>query len=722
MIKSLFKNLCPNCGGDISSERLSKALPCERCLPEEKDVCQGLKEGVLKSLCDVEGELLQWEEEFRRGLSVNPWALQRAWAKRVLLGHSFALLAPTGVGKTSFGLSMVSFLAKKGKKSYVILPTKLLVEQTVRKLRTFGLEEDQVLFFADESEREKRDRKERLAKGDFLVLITTSMFLYKNYESMPKDFSLIFVDDVDSFLKAAKNVDKVLYLSGYAQEDVELALKLIKQKEKPGKTSQDWEEIKALSEEVKALQSKKSGVLVVSSATSNPRSNRVKLFRELLGFEVGTPTFYLRNVVDAHEDINKRPIEDWIKTLGKGGLVFLPSDKGKDHVELLKKELSSKGISALSYEELTEGNLKLFEQGKVDVLIGIASFRNPLARGFDMPHVVRYALFYGVPKIVVSLRFESNLSHLLWALSSARTTLVKKLPELSQKLDRWISSLKKYQYLSEEFLSDKPELRTRIEELRTEIDELFRSQEVQAILRQSEDITLRLTDEGYQLVVSDVTGYLQASGRTSRMFAGGISKGLSLVLVDDRRAFNHLTKKVRWFSEDIEFVSMEQVEFEKLISEIDKDRALIREFMNNAHTPKNEGLLKPVLVVVESPNKARTIANFFGKAVRRKVGSIDVLETSAENLYLMITASLGHVLDLSREGGFHGVLLNGETVPIYEVIEGKEEVVEGLRRLAFESQEVLIATDPDAEGEKIGWDIAQLIRPFAKDIKRMEFH
>lgn len=46
------------------------------------------------------------------------------------------------------------------------------------------------------------------------------------------------------------------------------------------------------------------------------------------------------------------------------------------------------------------------------------------------------------------------------------------------------------------------------------------------------------------MIVSDATGYLQASGRTSRMYAGGLSKGLSIVLVDERRAFKHLIKKV----------------------------------------------------------------------------------------------------------------------------------------------------------------------------------
>ena len=723
MIKAIFSKLCPNCGGDISSERLTKGLPCERCLPVvEHDLCKSIKDGSLKSICNVEEELLEWMEEFKRGLSASPWALQKTWAKRVLVGSSFALLAPTGVGKTSFGLSMVSFLAKKGKKSYVILPTKLLVEQTVRKLKDFGIKENEILFFGDDKNKEKEEKKKRLVEGQFLVLITTSMFLYKNYQIIPKDFSFIFVDDVDSFLKTAKNVDKALYLLGYTEEDIELALKLIKLKEKPNKSQEDWDKIRDYSKQLREISNQKAGVLVVSSATSNPKSSRIKLFRELLGFEVGTPTFYLRNIVDAYEDINALPLEEWIRKLGKGGLIFVPSDKGKEYVDLLKEELSFKGISSLTYEELTEENLRLFESGQVDVLIGIASYRNPLARGFDMPHVVRYALFYGVPKIVVSLKLESNLSHLLWALSSIRPNIVKKLPQLSQKLDGWLSQLRSYQYLTEEFLSDKPELKAKIDRLKAELEEFFRLEEVLSILRQSEDVSLRVTEEGYQLVVSDVTGYLQASGRTSRMFAGGISKGLSLVLVDDKRAFNHLIKKVRWFSEDIQFVKVGEINLEELMQEIEKDRNLIREFIKSEKPSNNTDLLKPVLIVVESPNKARTIANFFGKAVRRRVGGHEVLETSTESRYLMITASLGHVLDLVNEGGFHGVILNDGIQPMYEVIEGKRELVESLRKLAFESEEVFIATDPDAEGEKIGWDIAQLLKPFAKSIKRMEFH
>ena len=724
MVKSVLLRLCPNCGGDISSDRLLKGLPCSVCMPDEdKPVCEALKHGELKKLCDIEQEIKEWEEVFEKHIKSKPWSLQRAWAKRVFLGSSFALLAPTGVGKTSFGLSVVLYLAKKGKKSYIILPTKLLVNQVSNRLKKMGIKDSDLLSFGDEEGKKKEEKKERLKNGDFLVLVSTSMFLYKNYEHIPKDISFLFVDDVDSFLKTAKNIDKALYLLGFSEEDIEKAMNLIRLKEKFKKTDQDWEKIRELSQEVRELSQKKvKGVLVVSSATSNPRSNRIKLFRELLGFEVGTPTFYLRNIVDAYAPYQEQELSEWIKRLGKGGLVFLSSDKGKEEVSNLVKSLEEKGIRAVSYEELNERHLHDYERGKIDVIVGIASYRNPLARGLDMPHVIRYALFYGVPKIVISLSFEKSLSHLLWALSSVRHHIAKHLSHHIQKVDNWISKLKRYQYINEEYLEEKKDLKEKIDQLREEIRQFLMSQEVISIIETSEDLTLRLVNGDYQMVVSDATGYLQASGRTSRMFAGGITKGLSILLVDDPRAFNHLKKRVRWFSEDIDFVPISSVDLDKVLLEIDNDRAKVREFLKGERPPQQTDLLKPVLIVVESPNKAKTIANFFGKVVRRRIGQHEVLETSMEDRYIMITSSLGHILDLNKEEGFYGVYVNGDIVPVYESIEGKEELIKSIRRMSLEAMQVLIATDPDTEGEKIGWDLMELLRPYVKDIKRMEFH
>ncbi|HIQ49421.1 MAG TPA: DEAD/DEAH box helicase, partial [Aquifex aeolicus] len=284
MIRAVFENLCPNCGGEITSERLLRGIPCEKCLPEEverEEVCRLVKEGNFKDFCNLLEELRNWETFFKEKLDTSPWSLQKSWARKVFLNRCFAMLAPTGVGKTTFGLSVASYLAEKQKRSYIILPTQLLVEQTAERLKKFGVNEEDVLVWGKLSEKRKKLYKERIEKGDFKILISTSMFLYKNYEILPKDFSFIFVDDVDSFLKTAKNVDKVLYLLGFSEEDINKAFELIKLKEKPKKTDGDWEDIRKKTEELKEIAKKRKGVLVVSSATGNPRSNRIKLFREL---------------------------------------------------------------------------------------------------------------------------------------------------------------------------------------------------------------------------------------------------------------------------------------------------------------------------------------------------------------------------------------------------------------------------------------------------------
>jgi len=726
MLSALFESLCPNCGGEISSQRLLIGLPCERCVPQSIDrekLCSVLKKGKLKELCDVEKKTLLWEELFREKVGAQPWSLQRSWAKKLFLGRSFALLAPTGVGKTTFGLVSARFLAQEGKKSYIILPTKLLLEQASQRLLRMGIREEELIVASANTDKKKKEIKNRIEKGDFKVLITTSMYLYKNYEIMPKSFDFIFVDDVDSFLKTAKNIDKALYLLGFTQEDIDTAYELIKLRDKPQKTSEDWEAIGRLSQELQKRAGKVRGVIVVSSATGNPRSGRIKLFKELLGFEVGRPTVFLRNVTDVYEepvDMRKALVEK-LKLLGKGGLVFVPSDLGREGVEEVLNTLHSEGIKAKAYDELKD--FSEFEEGKIDVLVGISSFRNPLVRGLDLPHVVRYALFYGVPKISVSLNLDTSVSHLLWALLSLRSSVARSLKDRLQEVDRWIQSLRRYSYLSDDYVDRTPQLKERIGSLIQKVKEFLLSDEVIKLVEESEEITLTRTQEGYSLVVADVTGYLQASGRTSRMYAGGITKGLSYLLVDDRKAFNNLVRKVRWFNEEVKFFHTSEIDIGKFLTQIERDRRKVKEYLSEEVTPEAKEHVKPVLVVVESPNKARTIANFFGKPITRRFGEIEVLEVTAGDIYLMITSCAGHILDLTKEGGFHGVVVKGEDfIPVYEVIEGKESVVRGLRQIAQEVDSVYIATDPDTEGEKIGWDTGALLKPYVMSVKRIEFH
>jgi DNA topoisomerase I len=107
------------------------------------------------------------------------------------------------------------------------------------------------------------------------------------------------------------------------------------------------------------------------------------------------------------------------------------------------------------------------------------------------------------------------------------------------------------------------------------------------------------------------------------------------------------------------------------------------------------------LVIVESPAKAKTINKFIGKDY-------------------VVKASVGHVRDLPKSE----LGVDEETFePTYEVLEGKEKVVSELKAAAKKADNIFIASDPDREGEAIGWHVLNLIdRDSKKKVRRVLFH
>jgi DNA topoisomerase-1 len=108
------------------------------------------------------------------------------------------------------------------------------------------------------------------------------------------------------------------------------------------------------------------------------------------------------------------------------------------------------------------------------------------------------------------------------------------------------------------------------------------------------------------------------------------------------------------------------------------------------------------LVIVESPAKAKTIEKYLGKDYR-------------------VRASVGHVRDLPKSNK-DAVDVAGGFIPHYVVSEGKQKIITELRKEAKAADAVLLATDPDREGEAIAWHIAELIKKDNKNIKRVAFH
>ena len=106
------------------------------------------------------------------------------------------------------------------------------------------------------------------------------------------------------------------------------------------------------------------------------------------------------------------------------------------------------------------------------------------------------------------------------------------------------------------------------------------------------------------------------------------------------------------------------------------------------------------LLIVESPAKAKTISKYLdGKYI--------------------VKASVGHIRDLPKNNK-KAIDIEGGFIPHYEISKGKEKVVAEIRELAKEADEILLATDPDREGEAIAWHIAQATH--LKKPKRVVFH
>ncbi len=107
------------------------------------------------------------------------------------------------------------------------------------------------------------------------------------------------------------------------------------------------------------------------------------------------------------------------------------------------------------------------------------------------------------------------------------------------------------------------------------------------------------------------------------------------------------------------------------------------------------------LVIVESPAKAKTIKKYLGENYE-------------------VVASMGHVRDLPSAR--LSVDLNNSFTPKYEIIKGKEKLVEELQTKAKKSEKVFLATDPDREGEAISWHLAYLLSLDIDEVDRVEFN
>lgn len=111
--------------------------------------------------------------------------------------------------------------------------------------------------------------------------------------------------------------------------------------------------------------------------------------------------------------------------------------------------------------------------------------------------------------------------------------------------------------------------------------------------------------------------------------------------------------------------------------------------------------LNKVLVVVESPAKAKTIEKFLGKTYSVK-------------------ASMGHLRDLPKSQ--FGVDVDADFTPKYINIRGKGDIIKQLKEEAKKASKVYLATDPDREGEAIAWHLAYLLNIDTESACRITFN
>jgi len=111
------------------------------------------------------------------------------------------------------------------------------------------------------------------------------------------------------------------------------------------------------------------------------------------------------------------------------------------------------------------------------------------------------------------------------------------------------------------------------------------------------------------------------------------------------------------------------------------------------------------LLIVESPSKAKTIEKYLDGA-------------------FTVRASIGHIRDLPKSNK-EAIDIPAGFVPKYEISKGKDKVVHELKSLAEKATEIMLATDPDREGEAISWHLKELLDEDKKvkaPIKRVTFH
>ncbi|WP_236943463.1 reverse gyrase [Ignicoccus islandicus] len=677
----IYREACPSCGGDIERSRLTYGLSC--------GYCDG-KSGLFEWMRKLEEEYERFSEYLKSEYGIEPSEVQKTWIKLLLSGEDVVISAPTGMGKSTILGAYAQYVKRKGLKVLYIVPTRSLITQVAN--RVSGIE------------------------------VVTSAKVIKN-PSAYKGYDVIIVDDVDAALKSEKTVAALMKIAGLddVYEEARRAAKLLI--EAMNGNEQALEEYVSLKAKLSKYK-RKSSQLIFSSATHGRPSLIARLMLSALGIR---PVFIpplLREIDDVKLKVEslEKQLPSLIRKLmetGYGGIVFVHEGGPKDEILRILKEndIKAKEVGSRSIKAIKE-----FEKGEIDVLVASASRYGVVARGIDMPDRLRFAIFIEPPHKKLELR--KMLSNPLFMLRILKKLgLEQEFLELGKKVKK-LSKIE-LNLLRENLSGNDVKLRSeRLKELSEFMRELIKK--VERELSNTKIIDPPFIIKNGSVIILDKSTYLQASGRTSRLTFKGFTKGVSVILYSD---------------EDV----MEA--FEKLLSDITT-------FESEVKPPEGykEVDAESVLMIVESPTKARTIARIFGGGSSVNLFGSKVYTTAVKLddkvYFLYITASKGHLFDLTLDDiGLHGVMIEGnELIPVYSPIkrclecgyawsgslnvcprcgstkiDNSIERVNSLRKLAYVVNTVILATDPDEEGEKIAWDLEAMLKPFNKNVRRATY-
>jgi reverse gyrase len=774
-IKPVYRGLCPHCGGDIQVVSIKGTVICRNCSSEKYSTYQL----YLEFMRNIESDFVAF---FEKVTGFKPWGAQRHWVKRIIRGENAVLIAPTGVGKTTLLIAYAIYAASRGSKVLYITPTKSLMNQTLQRIELYITKTDlslkEVLCY--DSSKSKATREKVLARiqnCDYKLLVITNSFLLRNHQSITRCRpDIVIVDDVDSLLKNERSIYNLIKLLGFSDRAIDLAKrknavlwKLMVGKAMGKDVSGPVQEFLELDRELdREVSSSKVSQLIVASATGRTRGVASRILRDLLRVDLSGITIYGRSITDSYVTIRSinelvEIVLSIIKQL-EGGCVIYISPKHPQRVlfekavERIIKELKGCGLKVA---KATPRSTVEFINGKLDVLIGYSTYYGTSVRGLDAPKHIKYVIFLGVPVVAVTLdSLLARVNMLARALSEVGSRLNdSELRRLAVELRRRISKLSPSEKrvislclsgkIPEESISAIPSL----SQLYGWVKDVYLKilEQVQHILDETRildmgTITLYKSETGYYALIPDTMTYIQASGRASRLVGDKMTHGLSLVVevAELINVVKGLEARLRGFNKSFKFRSLSEIDLVSEKEAIEKTRR--GDFSEKLR-------YRSVLLVVESPTKAKTIGRFFGRPIVRKYRDLAVYAIPAkigdEVVELNILATRGHIFDLTtqNDAGLYGILLNGlEVTPVYSTIKrcrvcgtqfvsedrcprcgswailDSKYVVEVLRKIASEVDEVYIATDPDLEGEKIAFDAYLAISPVNSNVWRLELH